>query len=66
MSLVIFPNLNWTNQYGEQAYHLVMDSFATKGLQNGVRRNDNSRCVFHFRTGREFADVRNAIHQRTR
>ncbi|PKY41461.1 hypothetical protein RhiirA4_539603 [Rhizophagus irregularis] len=61
--LIISPNLNWINQYGEQAYHLVMDGFATEGLQN-ARRDENSRCVFHFRNGRELTDVRNAIRQR--
>ncbi|GBC37196.2 uncharacterized protein OCT59_003293 [Rhizophagus irregularis] len=61
--LIISPNLNWINQYGEQAYHLVMDCFATEGLQN-ARRDENSRCVFHFRNGRELTDVRNAIRQR--
>ncbi|POG69249.1 hypothetical protein GLOIN_2v187985 [Rhizophagus irregularis DAOM 181602=DAOM 197198] len=61
--LIISPNLNWINQYGEQAYHLVMDGFATEGLQN-ARRDENSRCVFHFRNGRELVDVRDAIRQR--
>ncbi|PKY41459.1 hypothetical protein RhiirA4_441308 [Rhizophagus irregularis] len=32
--LIISPNLNWINQYGEPAYHLVMDGFATEGLRN--------------------------------
>ena len=42
-----------------------MDSFATEGLPAGRRRDDFSRCIFHFRNGREMRNVRNAIRRRT-
>ncbi|RIA80710.1 hypothetical protein C1645_745054 [Glomus cerebriforme] len=62
--LVISPDINWINQYSQQAYWLVMDSFATEDLPAGTRRDDGSRCVFHFRNGREMRDVRDAIQAR--
>ncbi|CAI2202007.1 7601_t:CDS:1, partial [Funneliformis geosporum] len=49
--------------HGIQAYNSVMDRFATEGLRNNIRRDKNSRCLFHFRDGHELMTVRDAIYQ---
>ncbi|CAG8809469.1 6718_t:CDS:1, partial [Cetraspora pellucida] len=59
--LIISPNQAWINQHGWPAYHAVMDAFATNGLQNR-RRDENSRCVFHFATVTELYTVRRNIY----
>jgi len=56
--LIISPNQAWINQQGWPAYYTVMDAFATNGLQNR-RRDENSRCIFHFATVTELYTVRN-------
>jgi len=58
--LIISANQAWINQHGLPAYLTVMDAFATNGLQNR-RRDENSRCVFHFTTGVELYTTRRNI-----
>jgi hypothetical protein len=41
-----------------------MDAFATTNFPPGRRRDNGSRCVFHFRNGQEMQDVRDAIETR--
>ncbi|CAG8481370.1 411_t:CDS:1 [Acaulospora morrowiae] len=59
--LVISPNQAWINQHGWPAYYAVMDGFATNGLQNR-RRDENSRCIFHFTFLTELYTVRENIY----
>ncbi|CAG8642564.1 7159_t:CDS:2 [Ambispora gerdemannii] len=59
--LIISPNQVWINQHGLLAYRAVMDAFATDGLRNR-RRDENSRCVFHFATVTELYTTRRNIY----
>ncbi|RHZ82829.1 hypothetical protein Glove_103g63 [Diversispora epigaea] len=59
--LIINPNQDWISQYGLPTYHAVMDSFATYGLQNS-RRDENSRCIFHFTGVDEMFTTRDKIN----
>src|SRR6185436_9423426 len=45
------------NQHSLPAYYAVMDAFATNGL-NIRRRDEKSRCVFHFATVTELYTTR--------
>jgi len=58
--LIISPNQNWINQHTHAAYQAVMDAFATDGLRN-KRRDENSRCIFHFPHSTELYTVRGNI-----
>ena len=46
--LIISANQNWINQNTYAAYQQVMDAFATVNIAQNRRRDENSRCVFHF------------------
>ncbi|CAG8582586.1 11415_t:CDS:1, partial [Diversispora eburnea] len=59
--VIINPNPDWIHQHGLLAYHTVMDKFATEGLHNN-RRDENSRCIFHFTSVTEMYTVRDKIH----
>ncbi|CAG8560956.1 9100_t:CDS:1 [Ambispora gerdemannii] len=60
--LIVSPDTVWVDQHGIAAYNAVMDHFATHGLAPNQRRDENSRCIFHFRTKAELYTVRDAIH----
>ena len=59
--VVIKPNPTWIATYGWIAYNNAMDQFATYNLNNNQRRDENSRCVFHFRDIQELYTVRDGI-----
>ncbi|PKC14207.1 hypothetical protein RhiirA5_409677 [Rhizophagus irregularis] len=56
--LIIKPNQLWINNY---AYNNAMDQFATYNLNNAQRRDEQSRCIFHFRNIQELHAVRDGI-----
>jgi hypothetical protein len=62
--LIISPNQSWINRHSLQAYQAVMDAFATDGLQQNNRRDENSRTVFHFANVTEMYTVRGNIRTR--
>ncbi|CAB4379431.1 unnamed protein product [Rhizophagus irregularis] len=39
-----------------------MDQFATYNLNNAQRRDEQSRCIFHFRNIQELHAVRDGFH----
>src|SRR5205085_306717 len=61
--LVIKPNQTWIVNYGWVAFNNAMDQFATHNLNN-QRRDELSRCIFHFRDIQELYVVRDGIHSR--
>ncbi|GBC39554.2 hypothetical protein GLOIN_2v1671036 [Rhizophagus irregularis DAOM 181602=DAOM 197198] len=59
--LIISPNQTWINQHSLQAYQVIIDAFATDGLQKNDRRDENSRSVFHFANMTEMYTVHGNI-----
>src|SRR5438046_8745892 len=59
--IIIKSNQNWINQNTYAAYQQVMDAFATVNLQQNRRRDENSRCVFHFPNLTDLYAARQAI-----
>ncbi|CAB4410081.1 unnamed protein product [Rhizophagus irregularis] len=59
--VVIKPNPTWVANYGWIAYNNAMDHFATYNLNNNQRRDELSRCVFHFKDIQELHTVRDGI-----
>ncbi|RIA95116.1 hypothetical protein C1645_734276 [Glomus cerebriforme] len=58
--LVITPNQTWVTNYGWIAFNNAMDHFATYNLNN-QRRDELSRCIFHFKEIQELYTVRDGI-----
>jgi hypothetical protein len=59
-SVVITPNPIWITNYGLLAYNQAIDVFATYNL-TGQRRDQDSRCIFHFKDSQEMYNVRDNI-----
>jgi hypothetical protein len=59
--LIVSANQNWINQYTYAAYQQVMDVFATANLPPNRRRDENSRCVFHFPNLKDLYIVRDVV-----
>ncbi|CAG8575072.1 5134_t:CDS:2 [Diversispora eburnea] len=58
--LIIKPNQAWVTNNGWVAYNQAMDRFATFNLSS-QRRDEDSRCIFHFRDIQELYSVRDGL-----
>lgn len=59
--LIISANQIWVNQHTYAAYQVVMDDFAINNLPQNRRRDENSRCIFHFPNLNELYAVRRNV-----
>lgn len=59
--LIISLNYSWVYQHCIEDYQNVMYAFATNGLEQDNRRDENSLCIFHFKTFTELYTVRRNI-----